>query len=84
MVYRSRISIVADILEFARSVRSKSRIVRGCGLSGSQEQGYISNLVESGLLLEGQHRNYVTSERGIEFLRIYDQINKVTDGKLRL
>ncbi|MFB0557506.1 MAG: winged helix-turn-helix domain-containing protein [Candidatus Bathyarchaeia archaeon] len=73
---RNELDIVADILNVAKSGLRKTRIVYSANLNFKQANRYISMLRENGLLrIKGY--NYITTNKGMEFLENY---NKVRSG----
>ncbi|MGB9714501.1 MAG: winged helix-turn-helix domain-containing protein [Candidatus Bathyarchaeales archaeon] len=65
---RDRHDIVVDILEKAKSGRSKTELMRDVGLSYTQSKQYFSALIEKGLLEIAKEGRYKTSKKGLEFL----------------
>ena len=78
MKYRSRTDIVSQILEAANGGTTKTKIMYGAYLSYTQLKEYLSVLIENGLMeyQEGEQK-YKTTQKGIEFLRTYDQIGQM-------
>ena len=78
MKYRSRTDIVSQILEAANGGTTKTKIMYGAYLSYTQLKEYLSVLIENGLMeyQEGEQK-YRTTQKGIEFLRTYDQIGQM-------
>ena len=85
MDYRSRTEIVIQMLEIANGGSSygnggvsKTRLMYRANLSYSQLQIYLLILIENDLLsYDGQTRTFKTAEKGISFLRAYDQIDQL-------
>jgi len=73
--YRSRTDIVTSILESADGGLTKTKIMYKAYLSYAQLKEYLSVLLENGLLEyeEGQ-AIYMTTPKGIHFLKTYEQI----------
>jgi predicted transcriptional regulator len=65
---RDRHDIVVEILEKAKSGRSKTELMREVGLSYTQSKQYFSVLLEKGLLETTKEGHYKTSNGGLEFL----------------
>jgi len=79
MKYRSRTDIVAQILESANGGVSKTKIMYNAYLSYAQLKEYLSVLLENGLIEHiASNNTYRTTEKGIKFLRAFDQIDKLT------
>jgi predicted transcriptional regulator len=79
MKYRSRTDICSQILEAANGGTTKTKIMYKAYLSYAQLKEYLSVLSENGLLqyIEGEHQ-YKTTEKGLQFLRTYDQMNSLS------
>ena len=79
MKNRSRTDIVSHILDAANGGASKTRIMYAAYLSYSQLKGYLSTLVQNGLLeyVDGEHK-YRTTEKGILFMRASSTMNEIT------
>jgi predicted transcriptional regulator len=78
MKYRSRVDIIAAMLEIAKEGSIKTRIMFGASLSFSQLKEYTSFLIELGLIewseLTGLYR---TTEKGLKFLHMYREIDRM-------
>ena len=78
---RSRIDLVADILQKAIDGATMTSIMYKCGLSYKVTKGYVLLMFEKGLLeFEPAGTAYRTSEKGLRYLKIYDEM--VTMAKL--
>ncbi|HEY7081630.1 MAG TPA: DUF4364 family protein [Nitrososphaeraceae archaeon] len=78
MKNRNNLEIIALILEIAKGRRATQiRIMYKAYLSYVQLKEYLSQLLENGLITyqEGE-RTYNTTEKGLHFLRIYQQISE--------
>ncbi len=73
MKYRSRIDIIAQILQTAMKGAPKSRLMYGAFLSYSQLQEYLEFMMQRELLI---HENgiYRLSSKGLHLLNVYDDI----------
>ncbi|MEM1582450.1 MAG: winged helix-turn-helix domain-containing protein [Candidatus Bathyarchaeia archaeon] len=84
---RSRIDIIACILENSNDGARKTRLIYKCNLSFSQFNHYKDCLVDSGLLRVSNNEDgtevFEVTERGREFLRDYKKIKSVLD-KMRI
>jgi predicted transcriptional regulator len=79
MKHRSRLEIIAEILETANTSKAiQAKIMHRVYLSYPQLKEYLAHLLENGLI-EYNHaeRIYITTARGIRFLEIYRQLNDV-------
>jgi len=75
---RNNLEIIALILEIARGRKATQiRIMYKAYLSYVQLKEYLSQLLGNGLIIyqEGE-RTYSTTEKGLHFLRIYNQISE--------
>lgn len=72
--------IIADILESTISGNAKTRIMTEVGLSYYQLNEYLDISMQHGLLLlDKKNKTYTTTEKGREFLRLYNLINNLTE-----
>ena len=78
MKYRSRTEITAMILDTANKETTKIKIMYNAYLSYNQLKEYLSILIENNLLeyFEGA-RNYKTTEKGLNFLKMYKEMAKL-------
>ena len=76
--HRSRIEIVADILEIAKNGAQKTRIMYLGNLSFDLLEKYLETLSTSGLLEERNdpERTYVATEKGQQFLEDYYELER--------
>ena len=78
---KSRISIIACILENSNESSRRKRLASECNLNLSQFNQYKEFLVESGLLeasaREDGIKAFETTEKGKEFLRDYSSIKTI-------
>ena len=87
--HRSRIEIVADILEIARNGARRTRIMYLGNLSFVLLEKYLDMLSTCGLLAPGNggERRYVVTEKGQRFLEEYYELEKnaeVVESKKRV
>ena len=84
-VHRSRIDIMACILENSNGCSTKTRLIDRCNLNPSNFDLYKNFLVETGLLNVSRRKDGVeifeTSEKCKEFLRDYAQIKSKYEDK---
>jgi predicted transcriptional regulator len=78
MKNRSRTEIVGNILDAANGGATKTKIMYIAFLSYGQLREYLSILIENNLLeyIEGT-QIYKTTEKGINFLKIYSEIGEL-------
>jgi predicted transcriptional regulator len=76
--YRSRTEIVAMILEAANGGATKTKIMYKAFLSYAQLREYLPVLIENSLLeyLEGS-QTYKTTEKGLNFLKMHNEIGEL-------
>ena len=84
MKYRSRTEIVSMILEAANGGATKTKIMYKAFLSYAQLKEYLSVLIENNLLeyLEGSH-TYKTNEKGLNFLKMHNEIGELLQSPIR-
>ena len=84
MKYRSRTEIVSMILEAANGSATKTKIMYKAFLSYSQLREYLSVLIENSLLeyLEGS-QTYKTTEKGLNLLRMHNEIGELLQTPMR-
>jgi predicted transcriptional regulator len=76
MKYRSRSEIIAMILQAANNGATKTRIMYGAYLSYAQVKEYLEFLQGKELLMYEQGTQlYRLTEKGMHFLRAFDQIS---------
>src|SRR5262249_21265301 len=81
--YRSRTEIVAMILDAANGGASKTKIMYKAFLSYAQLREYLAVLIENDLLeyIEGA-QTYKTTEKGLNFLRMHNEIGELMQTTL--
>jgi predicted transcriptional regulator len=84
MKYRSRTEIVYDILQTARSDGSdgagKTKIMYSAFLSYAQMKDYLAVMTDNNLLqYDLGTRRFKITDRGLNFLKIYDEIDYLTE-----
>ena len=76
MKYRSRSEIIAMILQAANNGATKTRIMYGAYLSYAQVKEYLEFLQNKKLLsYEEGTSQYRLTEKGLQYLRVFDQIS---------
>ena len=75
---RSGTEIVGNILDAANGGTTKTKIMYKAFLSYAQLREYLSVLIENNLLeyLDGT-QTYKTTEKGLNFLKIYNEIGEL-------
>jgi predicted transcriptional regulator len=76
MKKRDSLGISADILRLATSGAIKTRIVYGANLNFKIVEGYLSRLTNLGLLENRDRRRYQTTEKGLSFIKRYEELSK--------
>jgi len=84
MKYRSRTEIVSMILEAANGGATKTKIMYRAFLSYAQLREYLSVLIENNLLeyLEGM-QTYKTTEKGLNLLKMHNEIGELLQSPIR-
>ena len=78
MKYRSRTDIVGLILEAANGGATKTKIMYKAFLSYAQLKEYLTVLLENDLLEYEEGRQFLrTTEKGIRFLQMYNQLDEM-------
>ena len=73
--YRSKTDIIAQILHAANRGMPETKIMYKVFLSYEQIQKYLDILIQNGLLEYLQvTQEYKTTEKGLKFLRVYEQM----------
>ena len=80
MSYRNSLQIMADVMshtsEFGQSGANKSNLMQKANLSHSRLNGFLKNLIGSGLInsiVYENHQTYVLTPKGINFLHDYQK-----------
>ena len=77
MKYRSRTDIISQILDAANGGggATKTKILYKACLSHNQLKEYLTVLTQSDLLIyDGQMHTFKTTEKGLQFLKNYNQM----------
>lgn len=78
MKYRSRMDIAAAILEIAQGGAIKTRIMYKAFLSFPQLKEYLELLLDGGLLeYSEEEKEYYTTEKGKQFLKMYKEVGQM-------
>ncbi|HET9774923.1 MAG TPA: winged helix-turn-helix domain-containing protein [Nitrososphaeraceae archaeon] len=85
MKYRSRTEIVGMILDAANGGTTKTKIMYKAFLSYAQLKEYLSVLIENKLLdyIDGT-QTYKTTEKGLNFLKMHNEIGDLLRIPTRL
>jgi predicted transcriptional regulator len=76
MKYRSSTDIAGHILEVANGANAtRTKIMYGAFLSYTQLKQYLMLLTERDLLRYDKHTPFKTTEKGLRFLDIYNQMD---------
>lgn len=78
MVRRGKVDIIADILKAAKGGSKRTRVVYETNLNFTLFQEYLDLLVERGLIERFSGQVY-TTDRGLEYTRIYDDLYELMD-----
>jgi len=76
MRYRSRTDIIASVLQAANGGVTKTKMMYRAFVSHDQLKDYVYLLVENGLL-EYEEGKFRTTEKGLAFLKAYDQLDEI-------
>ncbi len=76
--YRSRTEIIGQILDTANGGITKTKLMYKVFLSHDQLKEYLTVLTESDLLrYDFVSRTFKTTEKGLQFLGLYNQIDQL-------
>jgi predicted transcriptional regulator len=76
-MYRSRTERVAMILDAANGGATKTKIMNKAFLSYVQLREYLTILIENNLLYRDGTQTYKTTEKGLNFLKMYNEIGEL-------
>jgi predicted transcriptional regulator len=78
MKYRSRTEIVCNILDAANGGgATKTKIMYAAFLSYAQLREYLSVLIENNLLEYSNGTQFKTTEKGLNYLKMYREIGEL-------
>ena len=80
---RDRLYIIAQILEISKSGCLKTQIMYRANLSFAQLNEYLSFLTKTHLLIlenENKKNIYVTSDKGTQYLKKYEEIAAILEN----
>jgi len=71
---RDQLTIIVNILSFARKPVSRKKLIRSLNMSHYQLKRYLTILIRKGLLLEqlGQSRTYLVTAKGSAFVELVE------------
>ncbi len=76
-MHRTRLDIIADILNIAREGARKTRIMYQANLSYKLLKRYLAEVMGASLVLFNEkERRYLLTPKGNEFLRVYKEYSK--------
>ena len=81
MKYRNRTEIISNILNAANGGISKTKIMYKAFLSYAQIKEYLPILLENNLLELGPDGKHRTTEKGIRFLKMNEEIQELIESK---
>ncbi len=81
MKYRNRPEIISNILYAANGSASKTKIMYKAFLSYAQIKEYLPMLLENNLLELQDGGKYRTTEKGIRFLKMNEEIQDLIESK---
>jgi predicted transcriptional regulator len=84
MKYRGRTEILGNILDAANGGATKTKIMYKAFLSYDQLKEYLSVLIENNLIeyLDGT-RTFKTTEKGLNFLKMHNEIGELLLTKIK-
>jgi predicted transcriptional regulator len=80
-VIRSQYEIVSEMLYLALGEVHKTGLINSCKLSHKMCEKYITTLLETGLL-EKKRNRFHTTKKGIQFIEIYQELERLFDKKV--
>ncbi len=81
MKYRNRTEIISNILNAANGGISKTKIMYKAFLSYAQIKEYLPILLENNLLELDDTGKYRTTEKGVRFLKMNEEIQELIESK---
>jgi predicted transcriptional regulator len=83
MKYRDRTETVAMILDAANEGATKTKIMNKAFLSYPQLREYLSILIENNLLSREGTETYKTTEKGLYFLKMQNEIGQLLQPTIK-
>ena len=77
---RSPLEIIAEMLQVAKNGAKKTRIMYSCNLNYGMTEGFITYLLEAGLLRKGS--SFHTTEKGLQFLQGYQTLELLLNTRI--
>jgi len=74
MPRRNDLHICADVLRVALTGANKTRIVYQANLNFKVVKKYLQRLLGNGLLQSTRDRRFITTEKGLEFLKQFEAL----------
>jgi len=72
---RTRYEVVWEMLEYCSKPRRITQLIQGCNLNPNSARKYVDLLMAKGLLMkDGEY--YKTTEKGIKFIKLIEEIYK--------
>jgi predicted transcriptional regulator len=75
--HRGRTEIVSNILDAANGKATKTKITYSAFLTYNQLKDYLSVLIENNLIECLETHTYKTTEKGINFLKMHNEIGEL-------
>jgi len=74
---RDQLTIMVDILSYARKPVSRKKLIHGLNMSHYQLKRYLAILIRKGFLLEqsGESRTYLVTDKGTMFMELVEGSN---------
>ena len=72
---RSIYEIIWDILTYCRTPRKMSQVLLVCNLNMKTANRYLEMLIREGLLAK-QGNMYITTDKGQEYIRLFNELYK--------
>ena len=79
MVNRGRLEIMAHILGLCTKPQLKTRVMYDVNITFNQFGSYIALLQSQGLLTRNENR-YATTEKGVQFVNAFAQLQSILSG----
>ncbi len=75
---RSRMEIIADLLEVHRRPAAKPGIMREASMSSPDFHIFVNQLLRSKLLKSSDHiKQFITTEKGVEFVKNFKALQEL-------
>gem|GEM_PF-3529512 len=70
---RTNVQLILEILELSEKGERKTHLMQRIGMCTSQLNWYLELLTRSGMIID-DCRNYITTPKGLEFIKRYQEI----------